>query len=201
MQLRKKEFIFRSSYSWVHNIYTWVHHKLAAANCMYAPYLCVCKECWYEKQPVVNVKAANWMVILDTLLGLCICKFDSERVSASPVTNLTARHWATLKRHQSKNPNVTLALGSITSTNQGKGYIKKMKNGHLLQMSLRWTDRLTRLPRPFPARGQTPSRPPLHRSTRRHFRATRLRGRECPRPRRAGGNTFYEWSNTSRTSE
>ena len=32
------------------------------------------------------------MVILDTLLGLCICKFDSERVSASPATNLTARH-------------------------------------------------------------------------------------------------------------
>ena len=76
MQLRKKEFIFTSSYSWVHNIYTWVHHKLAAAYCMHLTYLCVCKECWYEKQPVVNVKAANWMVILDTLLGLCICKFD-----------------------------------------------------------------------------------------------------------------------------
>src|SRR4029434_1957177 len=32
------------------------------------------------------------MVILDTPLGLCVCKFDSERVSASPATNLTARH-------------------------------------------------------------------------------------------------------------
>src|SRR4029434_2172688 len=32
------------------------------------------------------------MVILDTLLDLCICKFDSERISASPATNLTARH-------------------------------------------------------------------------------------------------------------
>ena len=28
-----------------------------------------------------------------TKLGLCICKFDSEKVSASPATNLTARHW------------------------------------------------------------------------------------------------------------
>ena len=27
-----------------------------------------------------------------TKLGLCICKFDSEKVSASPATNLTARH-------------------------------------------------------------------------------------------------------------
>src|SRR4029434_3006828 len=35
------------------------------------------------------------MVILDTLLGLCICKFDSERISASPATNLTARYWST----------------------------------------------------------------------------------------------------------
>src|SRR4029434_538422 len=47
------------------------------------------------------------MVILDTLLGLCICKFDSERISASPATNLTARHWAALKMIEaSKHPNI-----------------------------------------------------------------------------------------------
>ena len=38
MQLRMKEFIFMSAYS---HILTRVHHKLAAANCMYLTYTCV----------------------------------------------------------------------------------------------------------------------------------------------------------------
>ena len=41
------------------------------------------------------------MVILDTLLGLCICKIDSERISASPATNLTARHCMDFRQNYS----------------------------------------------------------------------------------------------------
>lgn len=59
-------------------------HHIALLPCPNMFLLFAWKECWYEIWDTIG----SWQ-----LLFCIICKSDSEKVSASPVTNLTTRLW------------------------------------------------------------------------------------------------------------